>query len=77
MPARNPITAGRNASLPIFSDCSIDGISRLYTEAAVITPAAKPVSILWKVRLIFFFIKNTQAEPRAVAKNGIIKPCIT
>ena len=37
------IKAGRKDSLPIFSDCSIAGISRLQMDAATITsPAAKP-----------------------------------
>ena len=36
--------AGRNASFPIEAHCSIAGMSRLHTEAAVIMPAAKPVS---------------------------------
>ena len=38
------------------------------------TPAAKPVRILRKVSLMDFFIKNTQAAPRLVPKNGIKTP---
>ena len=43
IPHQNPTTAGRKASFPIFSDISIAGMIRLHIEAAVITPAAKPV----------------------------------
>ena len=44
IPTRKPTAAGRNASFPIEAHCSIAGMSRLHTEAAVIMPAAKPVS---------------------------------
>ena len=37
-------TPGKKANRPNFSDCSIAGISRLQTDAATITPAAKPAS---------------------------------
>ena len=78
MPARNPTAAGRNASLPIFSsDCSIAGISRLHTLAAVITPAAKPVSMRCIVILKEFFIGKTQAAPRDVPRKGTARPFIT
>ena len=40
----NPANAGKKANRPNFSDCSIAGISRLQTDAATITPAAKPAS---------------------------------
>ena len=46
------------------------GISRLQMEAATITPAAKPVRIFCTRGLRDFFIKNTQAAPREVPRNG-------
>ncbi len=52
MPNQNPTTAGRNASLPISADCSMAGTSRLHTEAATITPAAKPVRERWTARFL-------------------------
>ena len=50
------------------------GISRLQTEAATITPAAKPVSARWVFRRRLFFIRKTHAAPRDVPKKGINKP---
>ncbi len=44
MPANSPPQAGTKASLPMEADRSIDGISRDQTEAATMTPEAKPRS---------------------------------
>ena len=74
MPIQKPATAGTNESLPIPADCSMAGISRLHTEAATITPAAKPVSDRCTISLRVFFIKNTQAAPNDVPRNGIKMP---
>ena len=68
--------AGRNASLPIGSDCSIAGTRRLQTEAATITPPAKPVRHFCIFMLSSFFIKNTHAAPSEVPRNGISNPVI-
>ena len=50
------------------------GISKLHTEAATITPAAKPVRDRCTLSLRAFFMKNTHAAPRDVPKNGINMP---
>ena len=50
------------------------GISRLHTDAATITPAANPVSARCTVSLSVFFMKNTQAAPSDVPRNGIKMP---
>ena len=50
------------------------GISRLQTEAATITPAAKPVNERCTVSLSVFFMKKTQAAPSVVPRNGIKMP---
>ena len=50
------------------------GISRLHTEAATITPAAKPVSERCTASLSDFFMKNTHAAPSDVPRNGIKMP---
>lgn len=71
IPIQNPTVAGTNDNFPILPDCSIAGISKLQTEAAVITPAANPVSALCSRELSAFLIKSTQAEPNVVPKNGI------
>jgi len=61
-------------SFPIADDCSMAGISRLQTEAATITPAAKPVSERCTASLSDFFMKNTHAAPSDVPRNGIKMP---
>ena len=53
------------------------GISRLHTEAATITPAAKPVRLFCTFSLMLPFMKKTQAAPRLVPKNGIRIPAVT
>ena len=74
MPTQKPRNAGRNESFPIADDCSMAGISRLHTEAATITPAAKPVSERCTASLSDFFMKNTHAAPSDVPRNGIKMP---
>ena len=73
---QNPIAAGRKANLPMFEAWSIDGRSKLHTEAATMTPAAKPVNARCSKLFIVFFINSTQAAPKLVPKNGISIPCI-
>ena len=60
--------------MPMPSDCSMAGISRLQMDAATITPAAKPARARCTKLPRDFFIKNTQAEPSAVPKKGIMIP---
>lgn len=43
-------------------------------EAATMTPAANPARKRDTPSRIFFFKKNTQADPKTVPKNGIISP---
>ena len=74
MPSRNPMAAGRNASLPRWSDWFMAGISRLQMEAATITPAAKPVSARRSSGFMPLRITNTQAEPSAVPMKGSASP---
>ena len=45
IPSRNPTAAGTKANFPISAAISMDGISSDQTEAATITPEAKPRSI--------------------------------
>ena len=60
--------------MPMPSDCSMAGISRLQIDAATITPATKPASERRTKSPRDFFIKNTQAEPSVVPKKGIMIP---
>ena len=69
MPAHSPTTAGTKASCPMASDCSMAGIRRLQTDAATMTPAAKPKNtfcVLWESS---FRKKNTMAAPVIEAKR--------
>ena len=74
IPIQKPAAAGTNDHFPIALDSSMAGISRLQTEAATITPAAKPVSARCTRSLSLFLIKNTHAAPRDVPRNGIKIP---
>ena len=55
------------------SPISMAGIISDHTDAATITPEAKPSSTFCSSAGISRFIKNTKADPRAVPRNGIIK----
>ena len=70
MPTRKPTAAGMKDSLPMCSAPSSAGCSRLQKEAATITPAAKPVSILCTLSEILSFSTNTIAAPRLVPRKG-------
>ena len=74
IPASSPTAAGINASFPISSDISMAGIKSDHTEAATMTPEAKPRSIFWMVGLMASFMKKTQAAPKVVPINGIKIP---
>ena len=74
MPSQNPTAAGTKDQVPRSADRSMAGISRLQTDAAVITPAANPVSPRWTPSDRPCRIPNTQAAPRAVPANGISTP---
>ena len=46
------------------------GMMRLQTEAATMTPAAKPVSIRWSRRFMAPRMKKTIALPKTVPTKG-------
>ena len=71
MPIQNPAAAGTKAHFLMLSACCIAGISRLQMEAAVITPPANPVRAFCRPCRRSRFMKNTQADPAAVPRNGI------
>ena len=78
IPHQTPNIAGRKANLPNAAELSysIAGISRLHTDAAIITPAAIPEIALLKPLSSSPLIKKTQAAPSTVPKSGIIHPKI-
>lgn len=78
MPIKNPIAAGIQDILPIFSSTiSMAGIKSDQMLAATITPAAKPDKDFWTFGLISSFMKKTQAAPKVVPMKGINMPKIT
>ena len=55
---------------------SIAGISSDHTDAATITPDAKPSNDFCNRAEISSFMKNTKAEPSIVPSSGISSPII-
>ena len=76
IPNRKPTAAGNTAHLPLSIPMSIAGISSDHTDAATITPDAKPNNDFCNRSEISFFIKNTKAEPSIVPSSGISNPII-
>ena len=76
IPSKNPTAAGITAHLPISAPISMDGISSDQTDAATITPEAKPKSDFCNLADISSFIKNTKADPSIVPSSGISSPII-
>ncbi len=76
MPNRNPTAAGNTLHLPLSASISIEGISSDHTDAATMTPDAKPNSDFCRRTDISPFMKNTKAEPSIVPSNGISSPMI-
>lgn len=76
IPARKPAAAGNHVYISIFSDISIAGIISDHTDAASITPDAKPGSSFSSFLLILFLIRKTIALPDIVPINGINIPAV-
>ena len=74
MPIIKPSAAGRTAHLPLSADISIAGMISDHTEAATITPEAKPSRVFCNNAGISFFIKKTNAEPVIVPSRGSNNP---
>ena len=76
MPRTNPVKAGMNVNCwgNAFAAISMLGISRDQTDAAVITPAAKPIKARWSPSFMERDMKKTHAAPRVVPANGTSKP---
>ena len=74
IPPKKPPAAGSQATCPCSPAISMAGIKRDHTDAAIMTPDAKPRSIFSTPLCIPFLIKNTIADPRVVPAKGIIKP---
>jgi len=72
MPMIKPPAAGIQPVCPEASASSMAGIRRLQTEAAIMTPAAKPKRIFCVLPLIARRNKNTIAAPATVMRN--VKP---
>ena len=70
------MAAGITAHLPLSTPISIAGISSDHTDAATITPDAKPNNAFCKLTDISSFMKNTKAEPSIVPNSGISSPMV-
>ena len=60
--------------LPLPSSIAIDGMSNDHTDAATITPEAKPNSHFCRRTDISSLIRKTKAEPSIVPNRGISNP---
>ena len=76
IPNRKPTAAGITLHLPLSVSISIAGISSDHTDAATITPDAKPSNVFCNRTDISSRIKNTKAEPSIVPSSGISSPII-
>ena len=76
IPKRKPTDAGTTDHAPLSAFISMAGISNDHTEAATITPDAKPNSDFCNRADISFFIMNTNAEPIIVPNSGNRRPII-
>ena len=74
IPNRKPTAAGNTDHAPFPSSISMAGMSSDQTEAATITPDAKPSKDFCTRSGMSFFIKNTKAEPSIVPSKGISNP---
>ena len=58
---------------PIDSDSSIEGIISDHTDAATITPAAKPSNALLSCDATLCRVNSTAEAPNTVPRNGIMR----
>jgi hypothetical protein len=61
----------------LLSAALIDGIRSDHTEAAIMTPAAKPRMMAFVLLGISRLKKYTNAEPAVVARKIMVKPMMT
>ena len=71
-PSTKPPPTGSKMLLPASSAISMAGMSSDHTDAAIITPAAKPRNTFCMVWDISFLKKNTMPAPSTVARQ--VKP---
>ena len=76
IPIRKPTAAGTTDHAPLSAFISIAGMSKDHTDAATITPEAKPNNDFCSRADISSFIKNTKADPSIVPNSGMRSPTI-
>ena len=74
IPKRNPRAAGNTDHEPWAASISMAGIRSDQTDAATITPEAKPNKVFCSRIDISPRMKNTKAEPSIVPRNGMRRP---
>ena len=75
IPNKNPIAAGSHWIFKL-EDISIAGIKSDQTDAAIITPEAKPNKAFCILGFMSFFKKKTNADPNVVPIKGINIPIV-
>ena len=76
MPNRNPTAAGITDHASLSASISIAGMSNDHTDAATITPDAKPNNVFCNRADISSFMNKTKAEPSIVPNSGTRSPMI-
>ena len=74
MPSRKPAAAGSHSIPPCAAVSSIAGMSSDQTDAAIITPEAKPSRAFCRAGFISPLRKNAIAAPSVVPAKGISRP---
>lgn len=74
MPAINPMAAGNHAAtVADLAASSMAGISNDQTEAATMTPEAKPSSVFCNLKAALSPTNNTDDAPNAVPRKGNVR----
>ena len=68
-PSANPPAAGSQPGWPASSACSMAGMSSDHTDAAIMTPAAKPKNTRWSSMLSRLRNRKTEAAPSVVMEK--------
>ena len=76
IPNRKPTAAGKTDHRPLSATISMDGINSDHTDAATITPEAKPNNVFCKRGAISSRIRKTNAAPSMVPNRGMSNPKI-
>ena len=74
IPNKNPTAAGNTDQAPLSTPISMAGINSDHTDAATITPDAKPSNNFCSRGDISSRMKKTNAAPSMVPQRGMSRP---